>query len=897
MRLGPRWLRPHRPGPATMPTLRVLICASAAALSAEPRPATAAPEPAPLRSVAAVRLTAGIVVDGQLDEGDWVRATPTGEFWQRDPHEGVTPEFPTEFRVLYDDQAIYVGVTAHDPQPSAIRGLLTRRDEVSSSDWIDIGIDSYHDRRTAFIFAVNAAGVQRDALLFNDIEEDVSWNAVWESGVSVGDAGWTAEVRIPFSQLRFSGDPEQTWGLQVQRIVQRTNERSLWTPTPKSKPQIVSLFGDVEGIRGIRPARRLEIVPYVVGGTRIAAVDAGDPFADEVSGEGSIGLDAKYGLTSSLTLSATINPDFGQVEADPSELNLTAQETFFQEKRPFFLEGIDILRFSLGQGDGDGSVETLFYTRRIGAPPHESGYSFGDYAYEEPNTSIIGAAKLSGKTRHGWSIGVMNALTAREYAQVGAPDGGRLSPTIEPFTSYSVANLKKDLNGGRTTVGAGLTAVNRKLEGTGLDWLHTSAYAGGVNMRHRFGEHGWDADLRLAGSMVNGSAEAIDRTQRASQRYFQRPDAEHLDYDPTRTSLAGLLAMGSIGRGGGDHFRFATGFDARTPGFEVNDLGFQRGADYAVNWLWSQYRDDKPGKRFNNYMVNLNTWTASTFGPEHLNVGGNVNGGGNLRNYWGGHGGIGVNLNRLDPGLLRGGPAVRANNTFNGWLSLWSDPRRMVKMNLNGNGGIAPASDSYNGSVNASITVQVRSNMDLSLGSFVSRRIDDNQYVSEAADEMGLPHWVMARIDHSTVGLTGRFNYTVSPDLSVQVYAQPFISAGSYSEYKELADPRAASYEDRYHIFSDAELSRDALVVNANRADNSGAFSWNAPDFNFRELRSNLVLRWQYLPGSTFFFIWSQGRSSFVEDGTFQLGSDAGELLRADGEHVVLVKLTYWLGL
>jgi hypothetical protein len=568
-----------------------------------------------------------------------------------------------------------------------------------------------------------------------------------------------------------------------------------------------------------------------------------------------------------------------------------------QEKRPFFLEGTDILRFSLGQGDGGGSVETLFYTRRIGAPPHESGYSFGDYAYEEPNTSIIGAAKLSGKTQSGWSIGVMNALTAREYAQVEAPDGGMISPTIEPFTSYSVANLKKDLNGGRTTVGAGLTAVNRKLVGTGLEWLHTSAYAGGLNMRHRFGENAWDADLRLAGSMVNGSAEAIDRTQRASQRYFQRPDAEHLDYDPTRTSLAGLLAMGSIGRSGGDHWRFATGFDSRTPGFEVNDLGFQRGADYVVNWLWGQYHDDKPGKRLNNYVVNTNMWTASTWGPEHLNVGGNVNGGGNLRNYWGGHGGIGVNLNRLDPGLLRGGPAVRANRSFDGWLSLWSDPRRMIQLSLNANGGIAPASDSHSTSVNANVTVQVRSNMDLSLGSFVSRRIDDNQYVAESTDELGQPHWVMARIDHRTVGLTARFNYTVSPDLSLQVYAQPFISAGSYGEYKELAEPRAASYADRYHTFGDAELSRDELVLSATRDDGSGTFSWDAPDFNFRELRSNVVLRWQYLPGSTFFLIWSQGRSSFVEDGTFRIGSDTGELLGADGEHLVLVKLTYWLGL
>lgn len=876
-----------------MPSPRILVSVAAASISL-PFAALAAPPAAPNKSIAAVRVAGAVLVDGRLDEVDWARASAAGEFWQREPHEGIPPAFPTEFRVLYDDQAIYIGVTAHDPQPSAIRGLLTRRDEASSSDWIDIGIDSYHDRRTAFVFAVNAAGVQRDVLLFNDVEEDVSWNAVWESGVTVGESGWTAEVRIPYSQLRFSSDPEQTWGLQVQRTVQRTNERSLWTPTPKSKPQIVSLFGDVQGLRDLRPARRLEVLPYVVGGTRLATVEDGDPFTDRLSGEGAMGVDAKYGVTSNLTLSATINPDFGQVEADPSELNLTAQETFFQEKRPFFLEGIDILRFSLGQGDGDNSVETLFYTRRIGAPPHETGTSFGDYAREDPTTSIIGAAKLSGKTRNGWSIGVMNALTAREYAQVA---GTAERITIEPFTSYSVANLKKDLNGGRTTLGAGFTAVNRKLDGTELDWLHTSAYAGGVNINHRFGENAWNADLKLAGSVVNGSAAAIDRTQRASQRYFQRPDADHLDYDPTRTSLSGLLLMGSVWRHGGEHWRYATGFDTRTPGFEVNDLGFQRGADYVVNWVWAQYHDDKPGKRFNNFMINTNLWTSSTFGPEHLNVGGNVNGGGNFRNYWGGHGGLGLNFNRLDPNLLRGGPAVRANRTTDGWLSLWSDPRRAVQLSLNANGGLAPASDSYSSSVNANLIVQLGSNMDVSVGPFATRRVDDNQYVAEVADEMGAPHFVLARIEQNTVGMTARFNYTVSPDLSVQVYAQPFISAGAYDEYKELREARAASYDDRYYTFGNAELSREDLVLTATRTDGSGSFSWDVPDFNFRELRSNVVLRWQYLPGSTVFFIWSQGRSSFVEDGTFQLGSDTGDLLRASGEHVFLAKLTYWLGL
>lgn len=874
---------------------------SIALLSLLAAPASGAPTPetttAAARKVEAVRTTAPIRVDGELSEDCWQAAPVAGDFWQHSPVEGGAPEFATEFRVAYDDDALYVAIRAHDHEPDKIRARLTRRDEDSSSDWVFVGVDSYHDRRTAFIFGINPAGVQRDMIRYDDTEEDDSWNAVWEGAARIGPGGWSAEMRIPYSQLRFTEQPEQTWGLQVARVVQRTNETSFWNPVPRDKPQFVSLFGEVHGIREIRPARRLEVVPYVVGGPRFAPVDPDDPFADRLSGTGSFGLDARYGLTSNLTLSATINPDFGQVEADPSQVNLTAQESFFAEKRPFFLEGADILRFGLGQGDGDGSVETLFYSRRIGAAPHGTGYDYGDYAHQDSSTSIYGATKLSGKTRGGWSIGVMNAVTAEERSIVAAGDGQRITPVIEPLTSYSVGKVSRDYNGGRSKLSAAVTAVHRDLDGTELDWLRTSAYAGGASIGHRWADSAWSADLRLAGSAVQGSTVAIDETQRASQRYFQRPDADHLDYDPNRTSLHGAGALGSITRSG-KRWQGAVGFDTRSPGFEVNDLGFQRGADYITTWAWQQIRDTERGDYLQDYSINFNAWNVHNFGGEHLNVGGNVNGNVTLKSYWGANAGIMAGWDRLQTGHLRGGPAVRGNRFVNSWQNLWTDPRKAVRGSLGIHVGAAPASDSWWTGGGAEVIVHPRENLELSVGPSWNVSVDDNQYVEESVDADGQPHYVQARIRQTVLGATVRFNYTASPTLSVQVYAQPFVAAGSYTEYKETVDPRAARYADRHHTFRPDELmdGPDRIVM-VDRADGSGSFVFTRPDFNFRELRSNVVVRWEYMPGSTLFFIWSQGRSDVVEDGRFRVGHDLRELARADGEHVLLAKLTFWFGL
>jgi len=856
----------------------------------------------PPRIAMAARRAGAIAVDGRLDEAAWRAAAPQTNFWQREPHEGGRSRFATEFRVLFDDEALYIGVRAFDPEPGRIRGLLTRRDVESSSDWISVKIDSYHDRRTAFDFMVNPAGVQRDVFHFNDIEMDPSWDAVWESGARTDGQGWTAELRIPYGQLRFPHSPEQRWGLQVMRRVQRTQELSVWSPWPKEATQEVSLYGNVVGIRGIQPTRRLELLPYAVMGAHLYSPENADPLLDGHDGVTGLGVDVKVGLGSNFTLSGTINPDFGQVEADPSQVNLSASEIFLQEKRPFFVEGADIFRFSLGQGD-NANTESLFYTRRIGSAPHTDPYDYGDYVDAPDVTTIYGAAKLSGKTAGGWSVGLLDAVTGQEEGTVvteGQSAGEAQRLVLEPLTNYAVARVRKDLREGRTTLGAALTSVHRSLDGTDLGWLHDQAYTGGLEAVHRFWDDRWTADVRLVGSYVHGSAEALDETQTSSVHYFQRPDAENLDYDPTRTSLTGGEALWSFGKTGGGHWRGQLGGDLRTPGFEVNDIGYERNADYYFQWVWLQYREDKGGDFLRQYWLNFNSWRSWNTAGETLFSGGNVNGTFDTPSYWGGNAGIGIDLNERDPSGLRGGPMLRRDPVYPAWINAWSDLRKPVSVTLSAFGFYAPFSDSRGGNASALVSVQARGNLELSLGPSLAYNLDDNQYVDEVEDMSGDPHYILGRIDQVTAGLTLRASYTFSPRMGLQLYAQPFLSTGRYTEYKEPAAPLARKYDERYHNFQAGELMDAGDIRSVDRnGDGVPEFEFERADFNFRELRSNLVFRWEYRPGSTFFLIWSHGRTSDPDttDGRFRPGHDLSSLVDEAGEHVILAKLNYWFGL
>ncbi len=860
---------------------------------------------APAVRAHAVRRTGPIAIDGQLDEAVWATAPRQTGFVQRFPKDATRPSLETSFAILYDDEAIFVGVWADDPKPDLIRALLTRRDVDSPADAVMIAFDSYHDRRTAYVFQLNAAGVQRDMMLFDDSNQDDSWDAVWTANAKVTASGWTAEYRIPLSQLRFASADAQEWGFQLVRLIGRTGEQDAWSPWPRSTPQIVSKFGVVDGIDHLPASRRLELLPYATGGVDRTPVADGDPLNQQYNLRKNVGLDLKYGLGPAFTLSATLNPDFGQVEADPSKINLSANELFFAEKRPFFLEGSDL--FKLQIGNSDNSAEGAFYSRRIGATPAQPDSATFDYIKAPQDTTIYGAAKLTGKSS-GWSVGVLDAVTGQEKAETfkaatpdtpdmpGAP-AVRSRPVVAPLTNYAIARVKRDFGEGKTSIGASATAVDRKLDGTGLETtLHDQAYTGGLQLQHRWADNAWTANVSLLGSWVHGSPDAIAATQESARHYFQRPDATDVRFDPTRTSLSGLAAKWMIGQlGDTKHWRFGSGGDLRTPGLELNDAGYQINSDRVAPFLWGQYREDEPGEHFLNWQLSSDVFLMNTFEPRVTDYGLEYNASVQLANYWSVSAGGNADQGGWNTSALRGGRALRVDPGLFSYAYVQTDTRKPVWLSLNTYGSHNWTSGQLDGGVDLGATIQARENVDVSIGPSIYARNDPMQYVSEVPVADGSAHFVFGRIHETDVSLTLRVNWTFSPHLALQVYAQPYIASGRYSELKDVNNPGASRYADRFHLLGASEYQ---LVDGDSAVLPDGTLGITRPDFNFRQLRSTLVLRWEYRPGSTVFAIWSHGRTSDTfDDGRFRIGRDLSDLGSAASENVVMVKANYWIGL
>jgi Domain of unknown function (DUF5916)/Carbohydrate family 9 binding domain-like len=852
----------------------------------------------------AVRRAGPIVIDGQLDEQSWAAAPRQAGFIQRFPKDAARPSAETRFAILYDDDAIYVGVWADDPRPDQIRALLTRRDVDSSADAVMVAFDSYHDRRTAYAFQLNAAGVQRDLLLFDDSSQDDTWDAVWTGNVALTSTGWTAEYRIPLGQLRFVEHDAQEWGVQLVRLIGRTGEQDSWSPWPRSAPQVVSKFGVLDGIDHLIAARRLELLPYTITGIDRMPVTAGDPLNQKYSWRRNAGLDLKYGLGPAFTVSATINPDFGQVEADPSQVNLTANELFFAERRPFFLEAVDL--FKLPLGDPATSVESAFYSRRIGAIPADPGTDY-TFIKAPQSTTIYGAAKLTGKTAGGWSVGVLDAITGPETAETftapsaTTPDapGTRAEPAVAALTNYAIARIKGDFDEGKTAVGVSTTAVDRKLDDPALAaQVHDQAYTGGLQLQHRWADNVWTANVSLMGSWVHGTEAAIAETQQNSVHYLQRPDLEGGSrFDPTRTSLSGLGASWMVGAlGDTRHWRFGFFGDLRTTGLELNDAGFQLNSNRTVPFFRAQYHDDEPGAHVLNWAFTSDVWAQATLDPRltdyGLECGGNVQ----LANYWSLAAGCNIVRSRWNVDALRGGPALRVDPRVFSYFNLTTDTRERVWFSLAETDGHNWTSGELDVNVTLGATLQALSNLDLSIGPSLYVRNDPLQYVADAVDLASQHHIVLGRIRETDVSTTLRVNWTFSPHLALQAYAQPYIASGHYSELKDVDHPAADRYADRFHVLTGDEIQ---LVGGGYRVARDGAiWSFDRPDFNFLQLRSTLVMRWEYRPGSTVFAIWSHGRTNDTfQDGRFQLGRDVSNLASTASENIVMVKVNYWVGL
>jgi hypothetical protein len=848
--------------------------------------------------VAAPAAQAAPVIDGRLDDAIWDQASVATDFVVYEPNPGEASAQRTEARVAYDERAIYVAVRMHDTSPDSIVAHLARRDITVHSDWIYVGFDSYFDRRTGFVFGVNPRGVKVDMMLYDDRMENISWDAIWEVATSIDEHGWTAEFRIPLSQLRFAGEADggRLWGVQFRRDIARLNEVSMWAPVPRDASGQVSLFGELHGLAGISPPRNIELLPYMVTHATRAPGTGSNPFWRRTDPGFNAGGDLKYGVTSNLTLNATFNPDFGQVEADPSVVNLSAFETFLPEKRPFFVEGANIFNFGIGIGDGDMGNESLFYSRRIGRSPQGGVPSGAEYRDVATATTIVGAAKLSGRTGGGWSVGALNAVTAPEHGRYVMGDGTEGETIVEPWTNYMVGRVLRDYDAGRGSFGAIATAVNRHLDGE-LPFLRTAAYTGGANAYRRLGNlelSGW-----LVGSHIRGDTAAIARAQRSPARYWQRPDIDHVTYDPTRTSLSGWAGSASLMKMGGGHWRYAAILNAKSPGFEANDLGYMQSTDQVVTIGFIGYEQFNPGRHFRRWGLNTNHWAGWNFGGERFLQGGNLNGHIVFPSYWGIYAGLNREQAAFDVTGLRGGPALARNGSWNGWFNINTDQRRPLRLRLNGHGWAEDGTDARTWRIAPAATWRLSSNAEVSVSPSYSDTRRSSQYVTRRTAG-GEPVYLLGGLKQTTTALTARVNYTVSPTLSLQFYGQPFISAGRYDGFMEVAAPRARSFADRYARFTATQLSYDADddVYRVDRnLDGTPDFSFGNPDFNFKQMRTNAVVRWEYRPGSSLFVVWSHGRTAEDPHGDFRFNRDVSDLWSATGTNVLMVKLSYWLGL
>jgi hypothetical protein len=796
-------------------------------------------------------------IDGRDDDAAWRAAAPIVAFRQFDPVEDAEPSMRTEARVVYDDAHLYVFVRAFDPRPDSIIALLSRRDVRTASDQIKVMIDSYHDRRTGFEFAVNPAGVKRDYYAYDDGPEDVSWDAVWDVATRVDSLGWTTEFRIPLSQLRYPPAASHTFGLMIVRELARRNERVSWPLMRRSRNALVSQFGDLGGLTGLGSPRRLEVAPYVL------VRNTGAVRTDDVrrSQQGTMGADLKVGLTSNLTLDATINPDFGQVEADPAQLNLTAFETFFEERRPFFLEGMSIFQFG-------HDPEQLFYSRRIGRAPQLA--DLAPDGVDVPGASrILGAGKLTGRVAGGTSLGVLAAMTDRTEA--GAT-------TIEPRTTYALARVSRDLRQGESSFGLIATAVDRALGAVESPYLRSNAYAFGIDGRHRFGAGSrFEVSGSLAASSVRGSASAIGRTQRSSVHQYQRPD-DDLALDTLRTSLGGT-SLRLIGQKVAGLVRGTVSYQRITPGYEPNDLGFLARADEQVVNTNLRFIPSKPVGPWRNASLefygqhHFTTAGLPTAALYEAFVSGSLKSGASFSvDSWVDNAGA-VYCDRC----ARGGPALRLSPSYNVLAGFAADPKRRVSPQVAAIYTIADDGRSLLWRVRPYVTIRPSSRLGIELGTRYQYNRDNTQWIDDVGDVgADTTHYLFGQLHQDLLSFTGRMDFTIRPTVSLQVYAEPFVTAGHFTEVRELASPRARSYDARFRPYVGAPPEAD---------------------FNEKSFHSSVVARWEYRPGSTLFVVWTQGRDQRDRDpGTFEASRDYRNLFAARPENVVLVKAAYWMG-
>jgi Domain of unknown function (DUF5916)/Carbohydrate family 9 binding domain-like len=793
------------------------------------------------------------VLDGRDDEAAWNAAPIIDGFRQFAPAEDAATAFRTTTRVVYDDRNVYVFVRAYDPHPDSIVSLLSRRDVKTNSDQIKIIFDSYLDHRTGVEMGVNPAGVQRDAAIHSDVVEDLSWDGVWDVATRIDSLGWTAEFRVPFSQLRFNHADEHTFGFGVWRDIARINQRDSWPLYRTSRQALASQLGTLSGFRGIGGGSRIELLPYTVTKNITQRNATGYSHPQQITA----GADVKIGLGSALTATATVNPDFGQVEVDPAILNLSAFEVRFEERRPFFLEGNALFRCN-------GPCEGLFYTRRIGRTPQLRSAA-GDPAF----TTILGAAKVTGQLGRGVSLGVTEAITRREIGVSGN--------TIEPQTNYFAARLIREMRGGRSQLGVMVTDTRRSLDSVTSPILRRNASVFLLQGFHRFARDRYELQSYVGRVGVEGSQRAIALTQRNSVHLYQRPDHE-ATYDSTRTSLGGGVMSLQLQKLGGS-VRWTSTARYASAGMEANDLGFVilvNDVSIRNQVSLQSLRPSKLYRRFFGFASNETHWTT---GGTQNGASVTLHGSGELRNFWS----SAFTISTYDIGgtrcvaCARGGPALRQSAERLASIYLGGDARRLITPNIQLSASRGDDGRSKSTGLSLGSDLRLASRYSMSIAASWDSRRDDQQWIANyGAVFSDTTHYTFARLAQNTVTLTARANWTATPRLSVQLYAQPFVSSGTFAEWREISAATAASYRARYRPYGAGRTPAG---------------------FNFRQFNSNAVLRWEYRPGSTLFVVWQQGRDSRDSSGEFRIARDYRDLFRAHPDNTILVKASYWFNL
>ncbi|MGE5365130.1 MAG: DUF5916 domain-containing protein [Bacteroidota bacterium] len=859
--------------------------------------------PEAVKGVRALRTDSPITIDGIHTENVWQICPGISGLKQRDPLEGKDASEQTVVKIAYDNEAIYVAAKMYDSAPDSIIGRLGRRDGSLNADLFTFYIDSYLDKRTGYYFSINPSGTFFDGVLYNDDWSDNSWDGIWEGRAAIGNDGWSVEMRIPFSQLKFHKNDKYVWGVNFKRVIERKHENDYLVFTPKNASGFVSRFVSLEGIENIALPKQLEIIPYITGKAEYLRHDKEDPFRDGSNYLPGVGADLKMGLGGNLTLNATINPDFGQVEVDPAVVNLSDAETYFDEKRPFFVEGSTIFNFGFGGVNNwwgfNWPGPDLFYSRRIGRYP-QGNLPDNDYSDVPSGTHILAAAKLTGKVLNNWNIGTINAFTQREHAEYSY-DNKKNTTEVEPFSHYGVIRMQRDFNSGKQGLGFMGTYTTRFFSQNSLrDDINSGAYV--------FGLDGWtaldkDKEWMLAGwaagSYITGSKNRITDVQTSSVHYFQRPDASHLSVDSNATYLAGYSGRLYLNKQKGNMFLNAS-LGIVDPGFETNDVGFLWRTDVINMHVGSGYKWTQPGK-FSRYMeLGLAYFRTMDFAYDVTSEGlfhfGNID----FLNYYSINWNLAYNPQTVSNRRTRGGPL---SLNYPGWqvnFSAYTDNRKPWIISAGYYHYLSQEEASYN--FWTGVEWRPAANISLSIEPSFDTQLQRLQWVDSFDDKYAIQtfgkRYVFARMNQKTFAAGIRMNWTFTPFLSLQLYVQPLISTGAYSSFKELARPRSFDYS-RYGEGSStiSKNENNEYTVDPDGSGPAEEFTFDNPDFNYKSLRGNAVLRWEYKPGSTLYLVWTQNRDDSEDEGKFNFGRSFRRLFDKSCDNIFMLKFTYWFSI